>query len=149
MFMDKLTLKYLALIGLIYLISLGMTALPRTTRAFLENSSSKFCEVKTDYEVVKTVKMVITAYSSAVDQTDNTPFVTASGRPVKEGIIANNMLPFGTKVRIPELYGEKVFVVQDRMHQRKGRYHVDIWFSEYKQAKEFGAKLLDIEVLES
>jgi len=59
------------------------------------------------------------------------------------------MLPFGTKVRIPQLYGDKVFIVEDRMHQRKGKYHVDIWFPEQIQAKEFGAKLADIEVLES
>ena len=94
--------------------------------------------------------MVVTAYSSAVNQTDDTPFITASGKYVEDGIIANNMLSFGTRVRLPELYGDKIFVVQDRMHQRKGKYHADVWMSEYKQAKDFGAKWnVKVEILES
>ena len=98
-------------------------------------------------EIVKTLKVIVTGYSSTVEQTDSTPFITASGSTVKEGIVANNLLPFGTEIRIPELYGDKVFVVEDRMHKRKGYYHVDIWFPEYAQAKEFGAKTIYIEVL--
>lgn len=98
---------------------------------------------------VKKVKVVITAYSSTVWQTDDTPFTTASGKTVEQGIVANNMLPFGTEIRIPELYGDEIFVVEDRMSQRKGYYHVDIWFADYEQAKNFGAKNTYIEVLES
>lgn len=110
----------------------------------------KFCEAPMPvYGVAKTVKMVITAYSSTPEQTDSTPFVTASGKKVADGIIANNMLPFGTRIRIPSVYGDKIFIVEDRMHRRKGKYHVDIWFPEYEQAKEFGAKLADVEILES
>ncbi len=97
----------------------------------------------------QTIKMVITAYSSTVWQTDSTPFTTAAGTEVRDGIVANNLLPFGTEIRIPELYGNKVFVVEDRMNRRKGFYHLDIWFPEYSQAKNFGAKNAYIEVLES
>ena len=75
---------------------------------------------------VKKVKVVITAYSSTVWQTDDTPFITASGKTVEQGIVANNMLPFGTEIMIPELYGDEIFVVEDRMNQKKGYYHVDI-----------------------
>ena len=102
-----------------------------------------------EIKVVKKIKVMATAYSSTVEQTDSTPFITASGSTVRDGIIANNLLPFGTEIRIPELYGDKVFVVEDRMHSRKGNYHVDIWFPEYDQAKEFGAKTIYIEVLSS
>ena len=98
---------------------------------------------------IKKVKVVITAYSSTVFQTDDTPFITASGSYVEEGIVANNMLPFGTEIMIPELYGDKIFVVEDRMNQKKGYYHVDIWFPEYNQAKDFGAKMTYIEIIES
>jgi len=98
---------------------------------------------------VKKIKVVITAYSSTTWQTDDTPFTTASGKTVEEGIVANNMLAFGTEIRIPELYGDKVFVVQDRMNWKKGYYHIDIWFVDYCQAKDFGAKTTYIEVLES
>jgi len=97
----------------------------------------------------KTLKMIITAYSSTPWETDDTPFITASGETVKEGIVANNMLPFGTEIRIPELYGDKIFVVEDRMNWTKGYYHIDIWFPDYCQAKSFGAKITYIEVLES
>jgi 3D (Asp-Asp-Asp) domain-containing protein len=68
---------------------------------------------------------------------------------VSDGIVANNMLPFGTKIRMPELYGDKVFVVEDRMHQRKGKYHLDIWFPDQSGAKKFGAKITYVEVLEN
>lgn len=98
---------------------------------------------------VRTVKMLITGYSSTVWQTDDTPFITASGSDVKDGIVANNGLPFGTEVRIPELYGDKVFVVEDRMNERSGAYHLDIWFSEYDQALNFGAKITHVEILEN
>ena len=97
----------------------------------------------------KKIKVVITAYSSTVWQTDSTPFVTAAGTEVRDGIVANNLLPFGTRVRIPELYGNKIFVVEDRMNYTKGYYHVDIWFPSYDEALDFGAKRTYIEVLES
>ena len=89
-----------------------------------------------------------TAYSSTVWQTDSTPFITAAGTGVRDGIIANNLLPFGTKVMVPEIYPDKIFVVEDRMHSRKGYYHIDIWFPTYIEAKNFGAKTTYIEVLE-
>jgi 3D (Asp-Asp-Asp) domain-containing protein len=100
-------------------------------------------------KVVKKLKVVITAYSSTPGQTDDSPYITASGTWVRDGIIANNLLPMGTKIRIPELYGDKIFVVEDRMNSKKGYYHFDIWFSSYWEAKNFGAKRSYIEVLEN
>ena len=99
-------------------------------------------------EVKKVMNVIATAYSSSPEETDGDPFTTASGTKVREEIIANNLLPFGTKVRIPELYGEKIFVVEDRMHWRKSHYQIDIWFPSKQEAKEFGAKRTYIEVLE-
>lgn len=115
-----------------------------------EINKNSICKLdRSDYEVKKKIKMIITAYSSRIEETDDTPFITASGKTVADGIIANNMLPFGSKIRIPELYGDKIFIVEDRMHQRKGKYHVDIWFEDYSEAKEFGAKLTYIEILKN
>lgn len=99
-------------------------------------------------KVVKKMPVVITAYSSTVWETDDTPLITAANTAVRDGVIANNYLPFGTKVRMPEIYGEKIFVVEDRMSWTKGNYHVDIWFPSHQEAKEFGAKKSYIEVLE-
>lgn len=112
--------------------------------ALVSTASPSFEEIKT----LRKIKVVVTAYSSSPWETDGNPYITASGNWVGEGIVANNMLPFGTKVRIPEVFGDKVFVVQDRMHWRKGNYHVDIWFPSYWEALNFGAKRTYIEVLE-
>lgn len=103
---------------------------------------------KSGFELVRKMNVVVTAYSSTPWETDGTPYVTASGAWVEEGIVAINSLPFGTRVRIPEVFGDKVFVVEDRLHRRKGNYHVDVWFPSYKDALDFGAKRTYIEVLE-
>jgi len=99
-------------------------------------------------KVINKMKVVITAYSSTTWETDDTPQITAAGTTVRDGIVANNKLPLGTKIKIPELYGDKIFVVEDRMSWEKGKYHVDIWFPSYFEAKSFGAKRTYIEVLE-
>ena len=91
--------------------------------------------------------VIITAYTSRPEETDDTPFITASNTRVRPGIIATNMFPFGTRIRIPSLYGDKIFVVEDRMNARKN-YQIDIWFSDTQVARDFGVKYADIEVLE-
>lgn len=99
-------------------------------------------------KTIKRMNVLATAYSSSPAQTDDEPFITAAGTFVRDGIVANNYLPMGTKIRIPQLFGEKIFVIEDRMHWRKGNDHIDIWFPEYSQAKDFGVKKTYIEVLE-
>lgn len=98
-------------------------------------------------KVVRTMRTIVTAYSSTPGQTDDSPFITASNQKVRDGIVANNSLPFGTEIRIPELYGDKVFVVEDRMSRKKSNYHFDVWFSNYEKARAFGAERTYIEVL--
>jgi 3D (Asp-Asp-Asp) domain-containing protein len=99
-------------------------------------------------EITETYKTTVTAYSSSVDETDDTPFTTASGERVRDGIVAANFLPFGTKIRIPEIFGDKIFVVKDRMASRHAE-KVDIWFETKELAKAFGRKNLIVEVLDS
>jgi len=98
--------------------------------------------------VNETRKVLITAYSSTPDQTDDSPFITAMGSTVRDGIVACNFLKFGTKVRIPEVYGDKIFVVEDRM-AKKNSHKIDIWMESRAQALEFGVKYLTVEILES
>jgi|SRR3989344_4543061 len=102
--------------------------------------------VKTKPSAVKHYTVTATAYSSTVDQTDDTPFITASGTYVRDGIVAANFLPFGTVIKIPELFGDKIFVVEDRMHKRFS-HRLDIWFPERQMAKEFGIKQIRIEII--
>lgn len=95
----------------------------------------------------KTVTVWVTAYSSAQDETDNTPFITAHNTHVRDGIVASNMFPFGTLVKIPEYFGDKVFVVDDRMHRRKANF-VDVWMPTKEDAKKFGIVHTNVLVLE-
>jgi len=98
-----------------------------------------------DSQPKKVLKIITTAYSSEVGQTDSTPFITASGTTVRHGVVAANFLPIGTKVRFPELYGNEVFVVEDRMNPRFNR-RVDIWMEKTPEAKQFGVKWTTVEV---
>ncbi len=90
---------------------------------------------------------VVTAYSSTFDQTDSSPFITASGSYVHDGIVACNFLPFGTKVRFPEYSGDKIYIVEDRM-AKKNSHKIDIWMPSRAKALDFGVKILKVEILE-
>jgi 3D (Asp-Asp-Asp) domain-containing protein len=82
-----------------------------------------------------------------VGQTDQSPFVTANGTRVRDGIVAANFLKFQTRIRLPELYGDKIFVVTDRMHERYTN-RVDIWMEKKSEALRFGVKRrVKIEIL--
>lgn len=79
----------------------------------------------------------VTGYSSSPDETDDTPWLTAINTPTREGIVASNDLPFGTKIKIPSIFGDKIFVVEDRLNQRfKGV--IDVWFPSKDEALNFG-----------
>lgn len=89
-------------------------------------------------------KVVATAYSSNVAQTDSTPCITASGTIVHKGVIATNFLPIGTKLRI----GNEVYVVEDRMNSKyNGQKIIDIWHPSTAEAVEFGKQTMQIEIL--
>ena len=98
--------------------------------------------------VIKKFKVIVTAYSSSPWETDQDPHITAAGTYTRDGVVANNLLPLGTRIKIPELFGDKVFVVEDRMSWKKGYYQVDVWLPSYQEALNFGAKTTYIEILE-
>ena len=117
----------------------------------MENESKPFGDlpIAEAAKPYKTMMIPITAYTSEVAQTDDSPCITASGLNVctrnKEDIVAANFLPMGTRVKIPELYGDRIFTVQDRMNKRYDK-HMDVWLKDLKQAKQFGLKYTKIEV---
>ena len=154
----------IAITGFTSLMVLSLALIPQVINADLKNLSYEssqatliknghltICKLdKTSYSVVKTIKGLVTAYSSTVGQTDDRPFEAASGETVYDGMVANNKLPFGTKFRIPQLYGDKILTVDDRMHRRKWDNQFDVWYDNYSEAKELGAKYgITIEVVES
>ena len=108
--------------------------------------------VDSDKVIIKSASYrIITAYNSESGQTDNSPCITANGFNLCqhniEDSVAANFLPFGAKIRIPELFGDKIFIVRDRMNSRHYN-RVDIWMADRNDAIQFGVKSAKIEVLE-
>lgn len=87
-------------------------------------------------KVGQEIEARITMYNSVPEQTDDTPFITASGQQTRPGIVANNCLPFGSKVII----AGAVYEVQDRMNSRYGCAYFDIWSESLEEARAYGSK---------
>lgn len=106
--------------------------------------------INKDLEPKKTSYHVITAYTSEIGQTDDTPCITANGFNLCdhniEDTLAANFLPLGTKVRIPDLFGDRIFTIRDRMNARYTN-RLDIWMKSKADAKLFGVKRVKIEIL--
>jgi 3D (Asp-Asp-Asp) domain-containing protein len=109
---------------------------PKTTLPFCDGLSP---------QPTHTWNIPVTAYSSTVDQTDSTPFITANGFHVEWGVVATNFLPFHTCIKFPELFGDQFFVVHDRKHERFSE-SIDIWYPSRAQAKSFGKKTLKTQI---
>ncbi len=101
-------------------------------------------EIKARYFVT------MTAYNAEVGQTDNDPCTTADGtkicKEVTPNIVAANFLPFGTKVKIPKLFGDRIFVVHDRT-ARKYSHRMDVLFKHRADALQFGKRQAEIVVV--
>lgn len=120
-------------------------AIPSHTQTTVSTTLASVPTIKAISARTRMVK--ITAYTSAPEETDDTPFITATGNTVRDGIVATNFLPFGTRIQIPKLFGEKVFVVDDRMHPRMKNV-VDIWMEDKQEALKFGFKNAEIAILD-
>ncbi len=87
--------------------------------------------------------VTVTAYSPSVDETDSTPYITASNKRVRDGICAISRdiekeldLQFGDTIY---LEGIGTCEFQDRMHRRK-RKQVDLFMWNKSDAVRFGIK---------
>ncbi len=123
----------------------------QTERIALQKEAEAKAAEEAKDKVVYTGTHTITAYNSEAAQTDSSPCITANGFNVCEhGIedtIAANFLKFGTKVKIPELYGDRIFIVRDRMNKRYSE-RLDIWMVNRQDAIKFGVKTVTIQVIE-
>lgn len=104
---------------------------------------SVILEQENDTQTVR--EYIITGYSSSVDETDDSPFITASGERVRDGVVASNFLPFGTRLKI-SYWDDKIFVVKDRMNSRY-KNRLDVWFPSKDLALSFGKRRLEVEIL--
>lgn len=90
------------------------------------------------------VRMLLTAYSSTVDETDNDPFTTAAGTQVDSHTLAANFLPLGTRVRI----GDQEFTVLDHLNSRYDNKLIgDKWVSSREEAIQFGVRVVEMEIV--
>lgn len=129
------------LIGILTIVAVAaINAYPLPALAFAQQISGRPAYFpREDFFAV-----TATAYSSTPEQTDSSPFITASGSRVRHGIIAANFLPLGTEVKI----GQEIYTVEDRMNKRyNGEYRIDIWMASLEEALSFGSRTLLIEVV--
>jgi 3D (Asp-Asp-Asp) domain-containing protein len=131
-------------------INKSFAVLAKEDELELEVMESEIKILEEKPEVAWSKRYTMTAYNSEVAQCDASPCITANGFNVCEhGIedtVAANFLKFGTKLRIPELFGDKVFTVRDRMNSRYTE-RVDVWLLHKDNAIDFGVKYPLIEVL--
>ncbi|MFH0779864.1 MAG: hypothetical protein V1928_03315 [Parcubacteria group bacterium] len=167
----KLTMNIRVLISIVLVVFIANMAVPQVAGAQtvlatdkgrelvlsdvhpMDLLASRFVEFSNEdnVSVVKTMTVIATAYTSAEEETDNTPCITANGYDLcennQENVIAANFLKFNTKVRIPDLYGDQIFTVQDRMNARYDK-RIDLWKLSKSRAYAFGKRLVKIEVVE-
>jgi 3D (Asp-Asp-Asp) domain-containing protein len=143
-------LKVLVFIGLLcYPASIQAdTVIPHPQSTALAAPDAMATVSATPVIAPNTKTVWVTAYTSDPDETSDHPLITASGGMVGDGIVAANFLPFGTRIRIPALFGDKVFVVEDRTSPKFGG-RVDIWMPTYSKALNFGIQNAKIVILDS
>lgn len=129
--------KDVLLMGILVLV-LAVPSQVKTQEALGEERA--MFPVSANRAPIGTLKVFATAYSSDPYQTDATPCIPAMNfdlceaflQTKTEDTIAANFLKLGTKVRFPEMYGDKIFVVRDRMNSRYnyeklGYYRIDFY----------------------
>ena len=95
-------------------------------------------------EKVERVLALVTAYTSSVDETDDTPFETASGSRARQGVVAcPSKYPFGTVVEISGVE----YICEDRMGKRfRNDERFDVWHESKEAAFAWGVQTLQVVV---
>jgi len=105
--------------------------------------------IKEIMEVEKEVEWYyfIASGYSANDPAQGTNNITATGKEIKEGMIAvdTRVIPLGTKIEIKDM---GIFKAEDTGGKIKGN-RIDIYFDTKKEAKEFGRKGVWIKIIDN
>lgn len=105
-----------------------------------EKKKERVLEDETIGDVIfgKEIEILVTGYSSTVDQCDSDPLTTASGTTVHLGTMAcPPEYAFGTTLEIEG----KIFVCEDRGGKIKGK-HFDRWFKTRGEALAWGKRMV-------
>lgn len=129
------TLKYILAIFIILFLVVGYKELAE---------HSKIIYIREE-EPHRLVVAEITAYTSSIDETDDTPTLMADGTNTRQGAIAcPSKYSFGTKVYIEN----NVYTCSDRMNKRyRDSEHFDIWVQDKNSAFEWGRRTLTIKII--
>ena len=131
---------------LMVLVVVALLAFPATIEADTSTPQAA-AALSGAISIANTKTVFVTAYTSDPDETSDHPLITASGGMVYDGEVAANFLPFGTRIQIPALFGNKVFIVEDRTSPKFGG-RVDIWMPTYNKALNFGIQKAQIVILD-
>jgi 3D (Asp-Asp-Asp) domain-containing protein len=141
----------IAMVGLIPGVAVAEPSSGTNGSQALEAESAVAATV--NFKKPKETRMVVkvTAYNSDPRQTDDSPCITASNYNVcaanTENIVAANFVPLGTKMKIPALFGDRVFSVEDRTAKKYGD-RVDVWRKHYADARAQGIRQVEIVILQ-
>jgi 3D (Asp-Asp-Asp) domain-containing protein len=120
--------------------------------SMLTASSKSYLQPDPAYEIVSETIRIVTAYNVGdPKQTWGDPCISANGenicKALKLGLkrCAANFVPLGTELLIGR-YGR--YVVTDRTNSRyRNRVDIAMHLNEYKKAKQFGKKKLNVKIL--
>ena len=114
------------------------------TEIVVEKEPVYITEVKEIEKETEWFYFVATGYS-ANDPLQGTNNITATGKEIKEGMIAvdRKIIPLGTQIEIKDV---GVFVAEDTGGKIKGN-RIDIYFETKEEAKEFGRQVIWVRVL--
>jgi 3D (Asp-Asp-Asp) domain-containing protein len=99
------------------------------------------------YEDYAMISVTVTGYSSSVEETDDSPGITATNTDVREGVLALSQdllteftpgAPFSFHDRV-EIPGLGRFFIEDTMHPRWMR-RADVWFPSRDEALKWGLR---------
>ena len=85
----------------------------------------------------------VTAYSSSPDEADDTPFISADGNTVYDGLAAcPRRYDFGTRVMIDN----RIYTCGDRLAE-KYDHRFDIWKATKQEAIDYGMTVKEVAIL--
>lgn len=153
--MNILIAKFLAPVLISTILLPSAVAQPSTDSAgqqAVTAQASVISTVANPKMITETYKAVVTAYTSAVDETDLDPTIAAYGGPVYKGLIAcSRAIPFGAKVT---LSNGKSYTCNDRKARKNDDAtnpnlplpEFDIWMESKSEAFAWGRRTMEVTV---
>jgi 3D (Asp-Asp-Asp) domain-containing protein len=142
---DVMTLKEKSVLVLV-LVVIALAALMAPNHAKSEELDAT-AKISPPEQIADARKMVaeVSAYTSSIEETDDTPGITASGARVSSSSAAcPARFAFGTRIRV----AGRVYVCEDRMaaRYRDGDFF-DLWMASRPAALEWGRRSVEVEIL--